>query len=232
MEPHGEEVPFYFSSWAYNIKLNMIQTLLFLGFELELYGQHEHIMIYWYIQCVLSSHAYLLDRIAGFIDHATYPKDKVESTARLIQSYQYLNYSKQYLTGAVLKILLTAQHTKQWVVRPPVYDNENTRYLHRFKSFMNLASPPHPTYEIYLETVHVAELDPAMMVDLIQKELTEAKKMTEIVLKMKPQDTKQEMCSARFTEVNILYKINELYNSPCHFFIVGLEKHDSHYCGK
>ncbi|KAI8885702.1 Mak10-domain-containing protein [Backusella circina FSU 941] len=200
LQPHGEEVPFYFSSWAYNIKLNMIETLLFLGFELELYGQHEHIMIYWYIQCVLGSHAFLLDRIAGFIDHTTYPKEKVESSFRFIQSNQYLNYAKKYLTAAILKILLTAQHTHQWVLRPPVYDDENTRYTHRFKSFMNLASPPHPTFEVYMETVHVVDLDPVVMVDIIKKDLLEAKKMTEVVLKMKPEDTKQEMCFTRFTE--------------------------------
>lgn len=39
--------PYYFSSWAYNIKLSMIEKILFLGFELDLYGQHEYIMIYW-----------------------------------------------------------------------------------------------------------------------------------------------------------------------------------------
>lgn len=39
--------PYYFSSWAYNIKLTMIEKILFLGFELDLYGSHEYIMIYW-----------------------------------------------------------------------------------------------------------------------------------------------------------------------------------------
>jgi hypothetical protein len=43
------ETPYYFSSWAYNLKLTMIEKILFLGFELDLYGPHEYIMIYWYI---------------------------------------------------------------------------------------------------------------------------------------------------------------------------------------
>jgi hypothetical protein len=50
MDEEGEaplSTPYYFSSWAYNIKLSMIEKILFLGFELDLYGQHEYIMIYW-----------------------------------------------------------------------------------------------------------------------------------------------------------------------------------------
>lgn len=39
--------PYYFSSWAYNIKLTMIEKILYLGFELDLYGSHEYVMIYW-----------------------------------------------------------------------------------------------------------------------------------------------------------------------------------------
>lgn len=41
------DTPYYFSSWAYNLKLTMIEKTLFLGFELDLYGTHEYIMVYW-----------------------------------------------------------------------------------------------------------------------------------------------------------------------------------------
>jgi hypothetical protein len=48
-EYDGEDVatPYYFSSWAYNIKLSMIEKILFLGFELDLYGSHEYVMVFW-----------------------------------------------------------------------------------------------------------------------------------------------------------------------------------------
>ena len=42
-----ENTPYYYSTWAYSIKLSIIEKILFLGFELDLYGSHEYIMIYW-----------------------------------------------------------------------------------------------------------------------------------------------------------------------------------------
>jgi hypothetical protein len=46
-DKEGSQTPYYFSSWAYNLKLTMIEKILYLGFELDLYGSHEYIMIYW-----------------------------------------------------------------------------------------------------------------------------------------------------------------------------------------
>lgn len=42
-----DSTAYYFSSWAYNIKLMMMEKILYLGFELDLYGEHEYVMIYW-----------------------------------------------------------------------------------------------------------------------------------------------------------------------------------------
>lgn len=46
-DKEDSQTPYYFSSWAYNLKLTMIEKILYLGFELDLYGSHEYIMIYW-----------------------------------------------------------------------------------------------------------------------------------------------------------------------------------------
>lgn len=40
-------LPFYFVSWVYNMKLWVMEWLLMLGFELELYSTFEYSMIYW-----------------------------------------------------------------------------------------------------------------------------------------------------------------------------------------
>jgi hypothetical protein len=41
------DLPYYFSTWAYNLKLTMMEEIMWLGFDLELYGQNEYIMTYW-----------------------------------------------------------------------------------------------------------------------------------------------------------------------------------------
>ncbi|KAG0232949.1 Mak10 subunit, NatC N-terminal acetyltransferase-domain-containing protein [Mortierella sp. GBAus27b] len=55
--------PFYFVSWVYNMKLWVMEWLLLLGFELELYSTFEYSMIYGYVHSVLGSHIQHIRRI-------------------------------------------------------------------------------------------------------------------------------------------------------------------------
>lgn len=45
-EQNKDFAPYYLSCWAYHVKLECMETVLLLGFELELYGVHEYTMIY------------------------------------------------------------------------------------------------------------------------------------------------------------------------------------------
>ncbi|KAI7907062.1 uncharacterized protein BX663DRAFT_126645 [Cokeromyces recurvatus] len=195
------DTPYYFSSWAYNIKLMMIEKILFLGFELDLYGAHEYIMIYWYIQCVLGSRAYLLDRIYNYLDQRT-ATDTTEShhVYHGLRKDQLLNHSRKKLSEAMLKIFLAAKYTHQFDQRKLVFDDEKTRYLQRFKPFAKLMSPPHPTYDMFLETIQVDNLDIPSLLNVIKDDLTETKKTLEALLSMKQEETNTEMCYDYFKE--------------------------------
>ncbi|KAI8072180.1 Mak10 subunit, NatC N-terminal acetyltransferase-domain-containing protein [Gilbertella persicaria] len=184
LQKQKEETPYYFSSWAYNLKLGMMEKILFLGFELDLYGAHEYIMIYWYTQCVLSSRAFLLDRISTFVDQPSY----------YIHTQQLLNHVKKTLSEAILKLLLTAKHTHQFDQRPLIFDDEETRYHQRFKSFMPLISPPHPSYAVYRENIEIQGFDVARMTEIIKSDLLEAKKALEHLLSLSPEETSTDMC--------------------------------------
>lgn len=118
-----------------------------------------------------------------------------------IRANQLLNHGKKSLSEAVLKILLCAENTEQWGQRKLVFDNEETRYSHRFKSFIPLISPPHPSYELFLETVEIDEFDVGRMKEIITKDLEETKKVLDLVLNMSAEETNTEMCHDRFTEV-------------------------------
>lgn len=228
-----EEVdnPYYFSSWAYNIKLSMIEKILFLGFELDLYGPHEYIMIYWYIQCVLGSRAYLLERIRNFMDTSS----KAERAFNYLRTHQLLTHGKKTLSEGILKTLLSAKFTHQWDQKRLVFDNEETRYLHRFKPFIPLVSPAHPPYEMYIESLEIDDFNEDLikaelerysrgakksleervaershenlkrMKEVIKADLSEAKRMFEDVLTMSAEETNTEMCHTKFTEVRVGY---------------------------
>ncbi|RUS25875.1 hypothetical protein BC938DRAFT_471527, partial [Jimgerdemannia flammicorona] len=62
--------PYYLSSWVFHQKLAMMEEVLFLGFELELYGAHEYLMVYWYLDYVLQCHYQHFERVAAHTEAA------------------------------------------------------------------------------------------------------------------------------------------------------------------
>lgn len=192
-EGNALDTPYYFSSWAYNLKLTMMEKILFLGFELDLYGQHEYIMVYWYVQCVLGSRAYLLDRISNYVDS--------DNSNDYLRTNQLLNQAKKSLSEAMLKILATAKHAGQFDQQRHDFDHEETRYEQRFKPFVQLLSPPHPSYDMFLETLDIDDLDVSQMKQIIKHDLMETKKIYEKVIAMTAKETNSEMYHDAFIEV-------------------------------
>lgn len=150
---------------------------------------------------MLGSRDYLLERISNYID--------TTSTDKNIYGYlmtnQRLNQAKKSLSEAILKILLCAENAGQWNQHLVIFDNEETRYLQRFKPFRNLISPPHPSYETFLSTIEIDDFDINMMKTIITNDLDEAKKILDSLLTMSVEETNTEMCHERFVEVNSYY---------------------------
>ncbi|KAG0373484.1 hypothetical protein BGX24_011639 [Mortierella sp. AD032] len=87
-ESTGEEeiqepaAPFYFVSWVYHMKLWVMEWLLLLGSELELYSSFEYSMVYAYVDSVLGSHAQHLQRIRSIVEtEVLEPEQPVEPEA-------------------------------------------------------------------------------------------------------------------------------------------------------
>ncbi|KAL4214340.1 Mak10 subunit, NatC N-terminal acetyltransferase-domain-containing protein [Rhizopus microsporus] len=179
------DLPYYFSSWAYHIKMTMIEKILFLGFELELYGKHEYTMILWYTRILLDSRNFLLERIDRF----------TVERSNFIRVQLYMNHATSLMTEALLRIAASIECTGQWNQRKPVFDDGFTRYLQRFKPFLNLASPPVPQYESYLATVELNDFDLGIMKAAVKDNLTQARKLLDEVLKTPDNELHIEMCS-------------------------------------
>lgn len=180
--------PSYYSSWARFLKLMMIERILVLGFELELYSKHEYTMILWYTRIVLKDRLILLQRF-------TSPTDFVHTQLILTQA-------TLSLTEALLKIMVMVGHTNQWNDRKPIFDDEKTRYLQRFKAFLGLPCPP---YEFFVADMTSLDGDIPSMKDTVKEELLKAKNLFNQLLQVSPQETSTEMCFDHFKKV---YKDN------------------------
>ncbi|KAF9116940.1 hypothetical protein BGX27_008088 [Mortierella sp. AM989] len=74
--------PFYFVSWVYHMKLWVMENLLLLGFELELYSTFEYSMIFGYVECVLGAHAQHLRRVQTVVEAGSQAGSKDNSTMK------------------------------------------------------------------------------------------------------------------------------------------------------
>ncbi|KAG0293980.1 hypothetical protein BGZ96_001964 [Linnemannia gamsii] len=70
--------PFYFVSWVYHMKLWVMEWLLLLGSELELYSPFEYSMVYAYVDSVLGAHAQHLQRIRSIIESEVLEPEPVD----------------------------------------------------------------------------------------------------------------------------------------------------------
>ncbi|KAI9025354.1 Mak10 subunit, NatC N-terminal acetyltransferase-domain-containing protein [Phycomyces nitens] len=197
-----DSIPYYMSSWAFHIKLDMIENILGLGFELELYGVHEYIMVYWYMQYILDSRMFLADRIQSFVSsESSQANNSQHGTGVQKSNWLYclsmLFKAKKNLVIGVYRLLRCVVKTGQLELRPLGYDDEATRYQHRFKSFAGLASPPAPSYETYAND-QSQNINTSEWLYSCLGELKEAKSIFDTLLNHSGPDTKTEMCEDGF----------------------------------
>ncbi|RIB12107.1 Mak10 subunit, NatC N-terminal acetyltransferase-domain-containing protein [Gigaspora rosea] len=204
----GQSYSFHLSSWVYHHKLMLMEEILFLGFELELYGNHEFVMIYWYLDYLLGVHYQHLERIhIHATDDRKFKKQKnfqsapsSLSTVSLIISYQTFVMARQDICRGIHRIITALQKTGHF--KPPQleFDDESTRFWHRFKVYRTLGSPTMLTFQ---ELKEMTQLDNISTLDLFNVSLRNfqsARTSIENLLSMKPSDTRMENCHAEFTK--------------------------------
>ncbi|KAG0189080.1 hypothetical protein DFQ28_003928 [Apophysomyces sp. BC1034] len=203
--------PYYLSSWAYHLKLSMMENILELGFELDLYGTHEYVMVYWYLQYVLDSHRFLLERIIGHLSPSEpqFNRRKQKSKAKInanpvpssdIQSLLLINQAKKNLSAGSYKILVAMQKSQQLNIRPVLFDDEATRFRHRLKPFTQLASPPFPSYDLYVKTITTDSAYQEGLLKAASVDFSTAKRALEAILALDITVLKTDMCHEAFQE--------------------------------
>ncbi|CAJ0746410.1 3760_t:CDS:10, partial [Entrophospora sp. SA101] len=205
----GPSFSFHLSSWVYHRKLTLIEDILFIGFELELYGTHEFPMIYWYIDYLLGVHYQHLDRISIHAnDHRKSNLRSIslsKSITSLIINQQILTMAKQDLCRGIYRAIPALQRTGRMTSPALEFDDEGVRFMQRFRMYRNLGSPAIFTYNDYKK---VTNWDHVSTLDLLNASLQNFQSAKITLAKLKNLNVSE--CRMEFGEV----EFKESQNSP------------------
>ncbi|CAO3625966.1 unnamed protein product [Cunninghamella blakesleeana] len=200
---------FYFSIWAYNIKLKLMEQILLLGFELELYGEHEYTTIYWYhwyIQSILASHL----QSSNENDNKGVSDEKGKKENQDIMDHgkyiQLFNEVKKDLSIGVFKLLLAIEKSGQWRKKPLRFDDPLVRFNHRLKPFITLSSPPFQSYDRFLNDSATDHLTMETLLQTASADFFSCKRTLELLMKQSESISKSELCHDEYQK-NILSMI-------------------------
>ncbi|CAG8513798.1 12767_t:CDS:10 [Ambispora leptoticha] len=226
MTEDGPSHSYYLSSWVYHRKLILLQEILFLGFELGLYGNHEFIMIYWYVDYLLGVHYQHLERMLLHIttkpsatnkeSRKTKKQKALQATPPVTPSFTLIISKKSIITvrqeicrGIYRQTIAALQKTGHFKIPQLEYDNEGIRFWQRFRMYRNLGSPTLLTYREFKENTKF---------DNLTKNYETAKTAIDHLMKMKLSESRMDLCETDFkNDLKAMLRV-------CIANIVGLQK--------
>ncbi|KAI8334017.1 Mak10 subunit, NatC N-terminal acetyltransferase-domain-containing protein [Chlamydoabsidia padenii] len=176
---------YHFSLWAYNMKMKMMEQILLLGFELDLYGDCEYATIYWY-------HWYL----QSVLERCYERQDQQQHDNKVSHAHysQQLNSIKKDLSIGTFKLLLAAKKAGQWKLQQLRFDDPETRFNHRLKPFTTLTSPPFQGYDRFLQDSATDHLQSSTLLNAAAEDFSTAKKSLEGLLRVPKEVSRTELC--------------------------------------
>ncbi|KAI5852246.1 Mak10 subunit, NatC N-terminal acetyltransferase-domain-containing protein [Tricharina praecox] len=194
----GPQYSFSLSSWVYHYKLHLMETVVLLGFELEIFPLHEFAGMYWYLQYYLRTRAAHVERICSFV---TKPPASSSSSAEDQEAYQkthsLLNYhlltitSMQDLsTGLVYLYCVLARHS----LLGPTPPADALRYEGRLKPFLTIGCPEVVAYSAFRDVVDNVEISDAELLSYAAEHLQEAKRGYMHIAKLDADTARATLC--------------------------------------
>lgn len=131
---------------------------------------------------------------------------------RSMHAQQYINYRRifnrlyQNLSSGTYKLLMFLQKkTQQLEVLSPRFDDPETRYNHRFKSFMKLSSPQPLSYEAVKDALDVQAIDKSVLINGAYQDFTLAKSILGKVTSDLLETSSTEMCRDAYLKVKHMF---------------------------
>ncbi|KAK0662942.1 putative MAK10 subunit [Cercophora samala] len=196
------------SSWAYLYKLRLMEWIVQLGFELEIYAPDELGGMYWYLSELARSRARLVDRISFFIKHrAAVQQETSPSSAQEVafaKSKQYLYQTS--LDAAItwemadaLSNLYAAMGRLGLVVPPPrPYSTDEMRYDVRMKPFAAIGMPELPSWEVYRAATDRRQVETGRLLEDARLSLEQASRGLEVMERLSEKDSFSVGCFERW----------------------------------
>ncbi|TQW00510.1 hypothetical protein V2A60_001589 [Cordyceps javanica] len=188
------------SSWTYLYKLRLMEMIVQLGFELEVYQSDEHLGMYWYLSYLAKGRLQHAERIKSFIVHRveearaspTKDSDMEQELQRALASTRLtlIDAAVTWELSDALACLHTvlARHN---LVRTPArpYSNDELRYDLRMKPFAAIGLPSLPTFAEFTTGCRQPETSSEDLLAYGERALVGAKKGFEALSKLSAEDS-------------------------------------------
>ncbi|KAK1832761.1 N-alpha-acetyltransferase 35, NatC auxiliary subunit [Podospora conica] len=173
------------SSWAYLYKLRLMEWIVQLGFELEVYQADELAGMYWYLSHLAKTRARHIERIQAFTvkrygelrKTPAFPNPAFPTTPLEREYTRSMRYLRATLLDAVitwelaeaLSCLYTVLLRLGLVAPPPrPYSTDELRYDIRMKPFAAVHLPDLPTFEEFTRQSEQTGVSMARLLDYAQ----------------------------------------------------------------
>jgi hypothetical protein len=149
---------FPLSSWVYHYKLRIMEWIMLLGFELEVFQLHEFDGMYWYLQFYLRTRAGHLERIRTFAGERESLSGRYQKTLRFVNAQLLETMAMLDLSTALVH--LYAVLARLGLIKKPTnaYGSELLRYECRMKPFLSIGCPEVLPYNLFRSVVDTPDI--------------------------------------------------------------------------
>jgi hypothetical protein len=197
------------SSWAYLYKLRLMEWIVQLGFELEVYQPDELAGMYWYLSYLAKTRAQHVERIKAFTvrswnEHRARPQNN--TPVKEIEFTRSLSYLRTTMLDAAvtweladaLSCLFTSLQRLGLIVPPPrPYSTDELRYNIRMKPFAPIGLPELPSFDAFTRATTQPESPTTNLLDYAERAVAGAKKGFEVLKKLNEKESFSSNCHAK-----------------------------------
>ncbi|KAL8397561.1 hypothetical protein RB594_004318 [Gaeumannomyces avenae] len=185
------------SSWAYLYKLRLMEWIVQLGFELEVYQPDELGGMYWYLAYLAQKRMQHVERIKAFTlqsmnDHRARLKGRDLPAAKEALFTRSLSYLRATMIDAAattelskaLYCIYTALYRTGLVAPPPrPYSTDELRYEIRMRPFASIGLPELPAFDQFERQVKQQHLPTDDVLEAADRSVAAARKAYERIAK-------------------------------------------------
>jgi hypothetical protein len=175
------------SSWTYLYKLKLMEWIVQLGFELDIYAPDELAGMYWYLSLLTRTRSQHVQRIQAFAERNV----REVMRARKLSDEEEMQFDRaaNYWRGSLLDAAITCQladalssiyvvlgRLKLVTAPPRPYSTDEMRYDVRMKPFGVIGLPELPSYETFREAALQPNASVVQLLDAATSALEGAKR--------------------------------------------------------